>query len=64
MVTLAEAVELASVPESGVLVAVLTASACPLTVTANVVPSGTFEASMLTVTGFVVPAGNTISGFE
>src|SRR5438105_9540771 len=61
-VTVAVAVEEASVPLSAVLVAELEAPMKPTTVTASVVPMGTLAAAMLTVTGFVVVPGRTTSG--
>src|SRR5438128_2207563 len=61
-VTLAVAVEEASVPLSGVLVARVDAPMKPTTVIASVVPTGTFVAAMLTVTGFAVVPGKTTSG--
>src|SRR6266545_6328177 len=61
-VTLAVAVDDASVPLSGVLVTEVEAPMKPTTVTVSVVPTGTFAAAILTVIGFVVVPGRTTSG--
>src|SRR5205809_3794790 len=62
IVTLAAAVDAASVPVSVPVPEVLP-PVCPLAVTVTVVPEGMFDAAKLTVTGLVVPAGNVMSGF-
>src|SRR5207249_10785624 len=61
-VTLAVAVELATVPASPVLMALEPAPIWPLTDTRIVVPSGSYAAVRLIVTGVVVVAGRTTSG--
>jgi hypothetical protein len=64
MVTLADAVEAAGVPASGLLTAELLPPVIPETVTLTVVPSGIFVAASATVIGLGVPKGITISGIE
>src|SRR5712692_1196731 len=61
-VTLAVAVERATVPVSPALTTLEPAPVWPLTDTRMVVPSGTCDAVRLICTGFVVVAGRTTSG--
>src|SRR5437870_3234418 len=62
MVTLAVAVELATVPASPLLTTLEPAPFWPLTDTRIVVPRGTCDAARLICTGFVVVAGTITSG--
>jgi hypothetical protein len=62
-VTLADAVELASVPPSPLLSVVVGAAPSLFTVTAMLVPRGTLEAARSTVTGLATVGLNVISGW-
>jgi hypothetical protein len=64
MFTLAEAVEAARVPASGLLTVELVPPFIGVTFTLTMVPSGTFAAAIVTVMGFRVPKGTTTSGNE
>jgi len=61
-VTLALAVDDASVPASGPLDTVVRAPREGVRITCNTVPTGMCEASSATVTGFAVEAGTITSG--
>lgn len=60
--TLAEAVDAAVLPASGVLETVLAAESVGVSVTCTTVPTGTFDPSSATVTGFACEEGTTTSG--
>ena len=60
-VTLAVAVELASVPANAEALTVVASANCGISFTVTAVPSGIFDAVRVTVTGLLVPVGKDTS---